>query len=159
MRNDDPQTDDSLDAWIASAQRTHRSVTIYRRADLIADLDDLDRRIQIARENDDQETVNELEPRWVQVATEFSESGLLVKVRGLHESEFRAIRAQATVDGVDERTLGAMLMAAAIVEPAFTTEQLLRLEERVGEPQISRIVSAYLMASREQPPTPVIETT
>lgn len=142
-----------LDEWIDGAQRTHRSVTLYARADLIADLDRLDREIQIAREAD--EATDDLDAAWEDVARRFHESALTITVRGLTDAEFRAIRTQSNIDKVDASTLGARLLAEAIVSPPFTVEQLLSLEDKVGEAQIGRIVAAYTLASREQPPEPI----
>lgn len=142
-----------LDEWIDSAQRTHRSVTLYARADLIADLDRLDREIQIAREAD--EPTGDLDAAWEDTARRFHESALTITVRGLTDAEFRAIRTQANIDKVDASTLGARLLAEAIVSPSFSVEQLLALEDKVGEAQIGRIVAAYTLASREQPPEPI----
>lgn len=146
----------NVDEWIDGAQRTHRSVTIYQRADLIADLDELDRQIQIAERSGFTDEVTDLQTTWDTIATQFKNSGLTITVRGLHESEFKAIRAQANIDNVNETVLGARLLEAAIVEPVFTEAQLLRLEDKIGNAQIGRIVAAYVKASREQPPEPVM---
>lgn len=147
----------TLDEWIDAAERTHRSVTIYQRADLIADLDQIDRELQIAK--DSGEPTGDLDDRWATTAQQFKDSGLTITVRGLTDAEFRAIKAEAALDKVDDSTLGARLLSEAITSPRFTVEQLIRLEDKIGEAQIGRIVAAYTLASREQPPEPIIPDT
>lgn len=147
----------NVDEWIDGAQRTHRSVTIYQRADLIAELDDLDRQIQVAQVADDTDEVDALTEKWTRVAEEFTASALVVHVKGLSDAEFRALRAQAAADRVDNNEFGARLLSAAIVDPPMTPAQVHALNAAVGEPQVASLLAAYHLATTEQPPVPVVE--
>ena len=140
-----------VDAWIDGAKRTHRAVTVYQRADLIADLDSLTRQISIAESAKDADTVAALTAEWEQVAAQFSASGLEIRVRGLSGAEMASITAQSKLDKVDALESAARMSAAAIVEPEFTVPQLLALQGAIGEAQMGLIVGAWSDASTRPP--------
>ena len=108
----------SVDAWIDGAQRTHHSVTLYQRADLVAELDDISRRIDLAKASpDSDDELDELTGRWVTVGREFTASALTVTVKGLTAAEVASIRAEAVAGKADEREQMARIISAAVVDP------------------------------------------
>ncbi len=143
----------SVDAWIDGAQRTHHSVTLYQRADLVAELDDISRRIDLAKASpDSDDELEELTGRWVAVGREFTASAMTVTVKGLTAAEVASIRADAVAGKADEREQMARIISAAVVDPPMDPAQVLRLEEAVGENQLALIIQAWQAASQEPPP-------
>ena len=144
--------DFDVDAWIEDAERPTRSVTIYQKASLIADLDALAERI----ENAEDEEVDgpsagrgSLRSQYAKLAQQFHNSALTIRIEGRDEREREAVVLR--VPGLTPRQRGAVAIADAIISPKFTPEQLERLEEKIGEVQFSRIVSRFHEACGEMP--------
>ncbi len=129
----------NVDEWINEGRRTERLVTIYQRGDLLADLDDLDRRIDLAQRANDVETLAELDAQWQGVAQTFSNSALNIRIRGLSGDEIKALKAEASLDRAELDETSASVIAAATVEPKLTTEQVLRLVQTIGDAQVMKI--------------------
>lgn len=146
----------NVDAWIDGAKRTHRSVKIYSRPDLIAKLDDLSRDMAVWANDPGKQT--ELEAEFVAVGEQFHDSGVVFTCKGLTRPEQEAIYAQAALEHIDRNTdegaaqISARLLAASLVDPVMTVEQLFRLQSAIGEPQMGAIVAAYELASVDKPP-------
>lgn len=139
----------NVDEWIDGARRTERSVRLYQRPDLIADLDELDRRIELARAAG--EPTEPLVEEWQAVAQRFANSGLLVRVRSLSGAEVQAMQAEALIERLELDAIGLAAIAAACVEPSLTVEQLSRLLDKVGESQVMLLGQAVVAACAEPP--------
>lgn len=147
--------DFDFDAWLEGAERPQRSVTVYQKAGLIADLDRLEEQINNA--DDDAEVdgpsmaggVGKLRAEYARVAQAFHDSALVIRVQGLREDEQRAI-GKANPDAAPS-VLGTHVLAAAITSPKVTPAQVAKLEKVIGDPQFTRILTAYYGASKEFP--------
>ena len=154
-----PQTFD-IDAWLDGAERPTRSVTIYQRAGLIADLDALEERIRIAEIDEGVEHVEErrlgertesekLRAEYARLAQQFHESALTIRVEGRDESEREAL--VMPIPNLNPKQRGAVVLADAIVSPKFTPEQLEKLAAKVGEVQFSQVVTRFHEACEAMP--------
>ena len=145
--------DFDLDAWLDDAERPQRSVTVYQKAGLIADLDALEARILAADDDEDVDGpsmgggVGKLRTEYAKLAKQFHDSALTIRVQGHDDEEKREI---ATANKGDEN-IAYIVLADAIQSPKATPEQLKRLAKKVGEVQFSQILTAYHQASTEIP--------
>ncbi len=162
-----------VDAWIAQAARPQRTVTVYGRADLVARLDEID--AEVARHRaagGAEEALADLRAEWDDLAEAFSASALPVTVRGLTGAEeFTAIAAAraARPDLVDaggalspawHEFVGLHLLAAAIVSPAMTLDQVVAIHAKVGSTALAPLaaaVQALTSAGTVVPATPFSE--
>lgn len=145
-----------LEAWLSDAKRPERAVTIYKRADLLADLDLLERKISdLGRIPDADRGMNDdssaLEAEYLSLAEKFSASALEVRVHGLTAEETAEIGKKANAAGEDAKRVGYRLLEAAMVYPKLPVEGIERLAAAIGTPQINMIVQAYQSASFEAP--------
>jgi exonuclease V gamma subunit len=155
--------DFDLDAWLDETKRPERSVTVYGRSDLIADMDVLEERIRVLKlaveqAGDEEELgstgkreLRELEAQWQDLAEQFSASAFTLRVQGLTKDEQVAINVQAKEDKADDAELGYRLISAALVKPKATPKQARRLKEKLGEGQFGKVVTAYNTASTTFP--------
>lgn len=143
-----------VDAWIAGAERPARSVTVYQKAGLIADLDALAEQIGNA---DDEEVdgpsmgggVGKLRAKYADLAQKFHDSALTVRVAGHDDAEKRELA--AAHKDLDANGLAWVVLSDAIQSPKVTPAQLKRLAGAVGEAQFNRVFVAYHQASTEIP--------
>lgn len=147
-----------LDAWLVDAKRPERSVRVYKRADLMSRLDELERLIEDAqRASAEDESLGDgvsvLEEEYQQVAQEFKDSGILVTVHALNSDE----RLKITEDGKKAKesaaVIGRRLIAEALVSPKISFENLERFEQAIGSAQVGLIAQAINKAT-EQAPNP-----
>jgi hypothetical protein len=148
--------DFDIDAWLSDAKRPERSVTVYKRADLMADLDALERRIEEAKSvpEEDQsltDSADLLEQEYVKLAQQFHDSGITIRVKGLTQDEIDAIGKKAKADNRSDAEIGRLQIEAALVSPKMTFEQLGKLSAAIGDAQMSKIVAAYQLATLQQP--------
>ncbi len=136
----------SVDEWIEGGRRTERSVTIYQRGDLLADLDDLDRQIDLAQRANDTDALADLDAKWQAIAHTFSNSALSIRVRGLSADEIRALKAEASLNRIELDETSAAVIAAATVEPKLSTDQVLRLVQTIGDAQVVKIAQTVTAA-------------
>jgi len=164
----------NVENWLTDAALPEESATIYKRADVVAELTDLKRRIGIVTDAQDAEpTAGTKRPatlikEYEQLLRTFSGSALTVYVRALTSDELKAERA-----ATEERTkdlpsdeanaeFGYDLLAKAIVavKPAgakertpttFTTEQVKNLKDAIGETQMRLILAARQQAQNGVP--------
>lgn len=148
--------DFDFDAWLDGAERPQRSVTVYQRAGLIADLDALEARILAADEDGEDVDgpsmgggVGKLRAEYAKLAKQFHDSALTVRVQGHDEDEKREL-AKANPE-LQAGGLGYVVLADAIQSPTATPEQLRRLAKKIGEAQFNQILSAYHQACTEIP--------
>lgn len=146
--------DFDVDAWLNDAERPARSVTVYQKAGLIAELDALEEQIRAAEaEEVDGPSmgggVGALRARYADLAQKFHDSALTVKVQSLTNQEQADL-----LDGHDGESMadrGAIVLAEAIVYPKVTAAQVKRLNAVLGDAQFSRIMDAWHSACREAP--------
>jgi hypothetical protein len=150
--------DFDFDAWLEGAERPERSVTVYQKASLIADLDALEAKILAADDDEDDvyergltqaDPARKLRAEYQKLAKQFHDSALTIRVQGHDEDEKREI-AKANKDLLPGE-LGYVILADAITSPKVTADQLKRLAKKVGEAQFNQIPAAYQKASSEIP--------
>lgn len=162
-----------VEAWLAGAHLPEESVTVYQRADVVAELSDLKRRIELEdRVASDERTAGEaaltpLEQEYEALLRTFSQSALTVYVRALTEDELWAQRAEteARVKDMDttrqNKEFGFDLLSAAVVavKPAggertpvqWSADQVKALRTAIGDTQVSQILTARQMAQNAMP--------
>lgn len=148
--SDTPQ-DFDLDAWLDGAERPARSVTVYQKAGLIADLDALEARILSADDEDVDGPsmgggVGKLRAEYAKLAQQFHDSALTLRIEGRDHHERAKIAA-----GVEAQLRDAAVLADAITSHKFTAEQVVRLVEKIGGAQAKLIVDRFTAASDEIP--------
>ena len=147
-------TDFDLDAWLDGADRPQRSVTVYQKASLIADLDALAVRIEHAEPDDEVDGpsmgggVRKLRAEYAKLAQQFHDSALTIRVKGHDDVEKQEF---AESHKGDADSLGCLVLADAIVEPKFTAAQVGKLEKVLGQAQFRLITAAYMSACNEVP--------
>lgn len=147
--------DFDFDAWLDGADRPQRSVTVYQKAGLIADLDALAVRIEHADGEDEVDGpsmaggAQKLRAEYAKLAEQFHNSALTIRVQGLDEDERLAIqKANPELEG---RPLTYKILAEALVSPKATPAQVEKLKGRIGEAQFVGILAAFHQANNEVP--------
>ena len=143
-----------VDAWLNDAERPARSVTVYQKAGLIADLDALAVQIENAEgEEVDGPSmgggVGALRARYADLAQKFHDSALTIRVQSLTNQEQADLLKGHDDDDMNDR--GAIVLAEAIVSPKVTPAQVKRLNSILGDAQFARIMDAWHSACREAP--------
>lgn len=146
--------DFDVDAWLNDAERPARSVTVYQKAGLIAELDALATQIENAEgEEVDGPSVGggvgTLRAKYADLARKFHDSALTVKVQSLTNQEQAELLAGHDTDSMADR--GSIVMAEAIVSPKMTAAQVRRLNAVLGDAQFQMILDAWHSACREAP--------
>ena len=164
----------NVEDWLTDAALPQESATVYKRPDVVAELTDLKRRIELAeRVNDAEATAGAKRPatlirQYEQLLRTFSGSALTVYVRALTGDELRARRAASEERTKDLPTqdanieFGFDLLAAAIVavKPAgakestpasLTTAQVKALKDGIRETQMQLILAARQQAQNGLP--------
>lgn len=157
--------DFDFEAFLDGVRPARRAVKVYARADLLADLDELEDEITRATKSQDR---NRLVKRFDQVRDEFYASGryFVVEARSgewIEEFQKQAEKRLGVDAGLDVATaedltpeqvkarqdIGMLLLAQQIVVPSnVTVEGLQRLAERVpGE--VSKLIVAQTMVNRQ----------
>jgi len=144
--------DFDVDAWLDDAERPARSVTVYQKAGLIADLDALEDQIKNA---DDDEVdgpsmgggTSQLRAKYADLARKFHESALTIRIEGRDQHE--RVKIAAGIKDIEMKD--AAVLADAIQSPKFTPAQVIRLVEKIGGAQAKLIVTRFNEASEEIP--------
>lgn len=190
-----------LDDWLDGIQRTERSVTLYGRPDLLADIDELEAQQRTASNIPDEDraagesTGGKLQEQIDDLYIALDASKLVFRVSFLDDEEQNAIvegvkadlkdaadkaaaaarkearerckrmeitqpndintiarqMANAAADKVIEREVSIRTIAAAVVSPRLSVEQVRKLYTKVGDAQIALLSQAYSRASNEAP--------
>lgn len=147
--------DFDLDAWLDGADRPQRSVTVYQKAGLIADLDALAERIEHAEAEEEVDGpsmgggAQKLRAEYAALAQQFHDSALVIRVKGHSEDEKDEIKAaHPDVNAADQ---GRIILADAVVSPKFSVAQVKKLERVIGPAQFAAVLGAYYKACREVP--------
>jgi hypothetical protein len=147
--------DFDFDAWLDGAERPERSVTVYQKAGLIADLDALAERITNAEQDEDVDGpsmgggVGKLRAEYAKLAQQFHESGLTVRVRAMDDHEKRNLRV-ANPD-MTPTEFGFLVLSKAIVSPTVSAAQVKRLADVLGEVQFGFILTKFHQACVDAP--------
>lgn len=151
----DPE-DFNLDDWLMDAQLPKRSVKVYKRADLLAELDELERQIRIedtvgASDESLSSGSSKLVRRYQEIAEEFAASALTITVRGLLMEEITEITQKAQKNKWPLHVSGIHYIAKAIVSPAISLEGIYKLEKVIGSAQIGRVAAIVNEVSNTMP--------
>lgn len=157
-------------AWLEGIRPTVRRTNIYARGDLVGELDDLTRRLEVARnvaadpemglEGDDARAdVDAIEEEMVELYREFIGSGITFRVEGRSEAWRKRVarRVQKLPEmnrlSKSEREVAVTLhqLAGQIVSPpGITYEHLVTLRER-SEPQLRKLIVVKALADNQAP--------
>lgn len=162
-----------VEAWLQDASLPEESCTVYKRPDVISELSDLKRRIELdARAAGEERSASEaeltpLEAEYMALLQTFSESALTVYVRALTSDELKHQRAATEARTKDmlpndaNAEFGYDLLAAAVVavKPAggertpvkFTSDAVKALRNAIGDTQVSQILTARQIAQNAMP--------
>lgn len=169
-----------VDAWLAEAAPPRRSVTVYGRADLVAELEDLtmqrdalakdasqaphrgplDQRLggAVALSPEDAELAV-LDGQISEIRATIDRSRLVLHVRGLLNTDRdELIEKHGGKDDLaklDSRAYENEAIARALVSPPMTPQQTARLHEVIGEAQWATIGQALERASSERVDVPL----
>lgn len=200
--SDAPNETIDLDDWLDGAHRAERSVTLYARADLLADIDQLEAKLrQVAevpeedRSYADADEGAEIRAQINALYVSLDQSKLIVRVTSLEDTQYEAIveqvkkdlkteadkaaadarqearercrrleitaandinafvrpAANAAAEAVIERETSIRTIAAAVVSPKMSVEQVRKLYSRIGDAQVALLSQAYTRASNEAP--------
>jgi hypothetical protein len=154
MTEQTPQTFD-LDAWLSGASRPARSVQIFQRGEMLADLDELGRKIERAEANDTGEhsladSPARLRAKYADMLEKFSETSLDVRVHGHDEDETREIMGER-FEKLKQPEVIRDLIFDGLVSPKMTREQYNTFVSKIGPAQFAEIAGAYNEACRALP--------
>jgi hypothetical protein len=155
--------DFDIEAWMSDAQRPRRSVQLFKRADLMAELDDLERRIETERSARDMDPglsegseLVTLERQYESTLEKIHASGITVTVQGLVVDEIEVIEKEIAAEYEGKhfeasQEKGRRMIVAALVSPKLTLPQIRALEKKIGSAQIARVAVAVNEATNQLP--------
>lgn len=153
----DPATFD-VAAWVSGVTGTIRSVKLYQRADLLADVDDLTQRLRVAESvSAEDRGLNEESPSSIrqeleQVAHQFEASAVTFKVQGRSDDWREKVQKRLKKAGVtDDDEVLFHQVAESVVEPKGVTVEVLRALAEVNETQYKMLVVASSLANNQPP--------
>lgn len=156
----DTPDDFDLDSWIDQATRPRREVTIYRDWALLEDYDRLaaqlaahDAEGAAADEAMGDEGPEAIRTQMREILERMESSALTFTVQALTQPEVKELAEAAPVreiempDGskrerVDEVALGDAMVAAAVLSPTITADQVRRLRTSLGDGPVSPLIRA-----------------
>lgn len=167
-------TNFDVEAWLSDAALPEESATVYKRPDVVAELTDLKRRIDLeTRATDAEQSAASKRPdalvrEYEQLLHTFSNSALTVYVRALTDDELKAVREEfAAGPGKDltgsaeSQELGYWGLSRAItaVKPAggerqpvvMTPDKVKALRDAIGSAQMTQVVLARHTAQNNLP--------
>ncbi|NOJ59760.1 hypothetical protein [Arthrobacter sp. 260] len=146
-----------LDGWVKGIKRPERSVTVYQRPDIIAELDELERQIKTARRvaQDDEgslgskRSLRALEGEYQRMAQEFSDSALTIRLRLVDADEKKRIVAKSKKG--DMADFAGRMWSAAIISPKVTPKQALALLSSIDEVQLAAVQEKFDAMQADMP--------
>lgn len=145
-----PETFD-LAAWIAGVTPVQRTVTIYARGDLFADLSALETRYDEAKRSANVDDMRALKEQMRDVADQIRASALDITVQGRSAEWVQRFRKDMDERGVDGDQATLEQLAAQITSPAgLTVDMLATLRDRI-EPQVVSLVQAVATVNTQAP--------
>lgn len=170
MSDNGLQADFDLDDWISGTTGITGTAPIYQRGDLLAELDNLERRIEIAKAIPDSQRGAEddspktLQAQWEQTAEELVSSSILAYIQDRTEGRRQAIRDRLKKDKVDDQdTIGLHILADAIVKvetrdgrvkefpDGFPPEKLRAIRDRGGDNALTAAWSTFRKVVSQEP--------
>lgn len=145
-----PETFD-LAAWIAGVTPVQRTVTLYARGDLFADLSALETRYEEAKRAANVDDMRALKEQMREVADQIRASALDITVQGRSADWVQRFRADLKERGVDGDQATLEQLAAQITAPeGLTVDMLATLRDRI-EPQVVALVQAVATVNTQAP--------
>ena len=145
-----PETFD-LAAWIAGVTPVQRTITIYARGDLFADLSSLETRYDEAKRAANVDDMRALKAQMRHVADQIKASALDITVQGRSADWVQRFRADLKERGVDGDQATLEQLAAQITAPeGLTVDMLATLRDRI-EPQVVALVQAVATVNTQAP--------
>ena len=156
----DTEQDFDLDAWIDGARLPERSVTVYGRADLVAEhqaLEEERQRLERASIGDDRIAgpLYDVAAQVIEAEKRMQESALTIRFRALMRDEAKAITSAAPKDSSGEPEadyLAAAWLAASSVSPKMTPDQVNAIRAKIGEGQFNSLWQAAWGVSNDRRP-------
>lgn len=145
-----PETFD-LAAWIAGVTPVQRTVTLYARGDLFADLSALETRYDEAKRAANVDDMRALKEQMREVADQIRASALDITVQGRSADWVQRFRKDMDERGVDGDQATLNQLAAQITAPTgLTVDMLATLRDRI-EPQVVALVQAVATVNTQAP--------
>mgnify|MGYP001740662393 FL=1 len=145
-----PETFD-LAAWIAGVTPVQRTITIYARGDLFADLSALETRYDEAKRAANVDDMRALREQMREVADQIKASALDITVQGRSADWVQRFRKDMEDRGVDGDQATLEQLAAQITAPeGLTVDMLATLRDRI-EPQLVALVQAVATVNTQAP--------
>lgn len=145
-----PETFD-LEAWIAGVTPVQRTVTLYARGDLFADLSALENRYDEAKRAANVDDMRALKEQMREVAAQIKASALDITVQGRSADWVQRFRADLKERGIDGDQATLEQLAAQITAPeGLTVDMLATLRDRI-EPQVVALVQAVATVNTQAP--------
>ena len=136
-------------AWVAGSRPARRSVMVYQRPDLLADLDEV---MELESRAATEAERNELLERGQAIAAEMTASRLRIVVEARSSSWQQELVSKLTEAGITDDTERLLrLTAAQVVEPEGVTFETLQALAEASEPQAVKIVQARTLANESAP--------
>jgi hypothetical protein len=156
--------DFDFDSWLNGAKLPERSRTVYGRADLVAELEELEEQLQAANQNailDDRlagsNTPQAIAARIAAVQEEMKSSALTFRFKALDKTVTKALYNEAPKikddDGdkiADQDWIAEHWIAKAAVHPKLTAEQVATLRERIGDGQFAGLWESAFLATNQK---------
>lgn len=150
---DDSVTPETFDlaAWIAGVTPVQRTVTLYARGDLFADLSAIETRYDEAKRAANVDDMRALKAQMREVADKIRTSSLDVTVQGRSADWVQRFRKDMDERGVDGDQATLEQLAAQITAPeGLTVDMLATLRDRI-EPQVVALVQAVATVNTQAP--------
>lgn len=145
-----PETFD-LAAWIAGVTPVQRTVTLYARGDLFADLSALETRYDEAKRAAGVDDMRTLKEQMREVAAQIRASALDITVQGRSADWVQQFRKECEQRGIDGDQATLEQLAAQITSPqGLTVDMLATLRDRI-EPQVVALVQAVATVNTMKP--------
>ena len=150
---DTPVTPETFDlaAWIAGVTPVQRTVTLYARGDLFADLSALETRYDEAKRAANVDDMRAIKEQMHEVADQIKASALDITVQGRSAEWVQRFRKDCEDRGVDGDQATLEQLAAQITSPeGLTVDMLATLRDRI-EPQVVALVQAVATVNTQAP--------
>lgn len=140
-----------LAAWIAGVTPVQRTVTLYARGDLFADLSAIESRYDEAKRAANVDDMRTLKEQMREVADQIRASALDVTVQGRSADWVQRFRKDVEERGLDSDQAALEQLAAQITAPeGLTVDMLATLRDRI-EPQVVALVQAVATVNTVKP--------
>lgn len=145
-----PETFD-LAAWIAGVTPVQRTVTLYARGDLFADLSALETRYDEAKRSVNVDDMRALKEQMREVADQIRASALDITVQGRSAEWVQRFRKDCEDRGLDGDETTLEQLSSQITAPeGITPAMLATLRERI-EPQVVALLQAAAAVNTQAP--------